>query len=407
MTEIAPGVVFEGFGGIRLRAAVYGDAEDPPVLILHNGGRSSRDWRGVARALAEAGRYAIALDLRGHGASDWASDGRYDYEAHRQDVLAVLRALPARPVIVAASLGGGAAMLALGEGEEHLARALVLVDTSLSIDPQAAAEALSVLRSDATQDCDPRALGASARAEIIPRLSDAARALRLPTLVVRGEDSPLVSDQALRQLADCIQGVEVLAIKGAGHYVVADQFDQFNAAVLEFLERRAPRIPATFETGSDPRVLRDALGCFATGINVVTTVDGEGAPIGLTANSFTSVSLDPPLILFSLAKSARSLSIFESAGRFVINVLHIGQQPISARFASPVDDRFAGVDWETWDYGVPVLKGSLASFECSTHAMHEGGDHRIFVGRVNRARFEPPRDPLLYFRGRYRRLHFK
>jgi len=406
MMEIAPVVVFEGFGGVRLRAAVYGDAENPPVLILHNGGRSSRDWRGVAQALAEAGRYAIALDLRGHGASDWATDGRYDYEAYRQDVLAVLRALPARPVIIAASLGGAAAMLALGEGEEHLARALVLVDTSLSIDPQAAAKAVSVLRNDETRDCDPRALAGTVRAQLTSRLADAAKALRLPTLVVRGEHSPLVSDEALRQLADCIQGGETLAIKGAGHYVAADQIDLFNAAVLDFIERRAPRAPAMFEAGSDPRVLRDALGCFATGINVVTTVDGQGAPIGLTANSFTSVSLDPPLILFSLARSARSLSIFEAAGRFAINVLHIGQQLISARFASPIENRFAGVEWETWDFGVPVLKGSLASFECSTDAVHDGGDHRIFIGRVNRARFEPPRDPLLFFRGCYRRLHF-
>jgi flavin reductase (DIM6/NTAB) family NADH-FMN oxidoreductase RutF len=155
----------------------------------------------------------------------------------------------------------------------------------------------------------------------------------------------------------------------------------------------------------DPRAYRRALGGFATGVCVVTahTVDG---PLGITVNSFTSVSLDPPLILFCLAKSSSNLAGFRAAEHFAINVLHIGQQPTSGVFARSTEDRFQDVAWESWDTGAPILSGSLASFECATHEVVEAGDHLVFIGRVLRARFEPRRDPLLYFRGKYRRLHF-
>ena len=179
-----------------------------------------------------------------------------------------------------------------------------------------------------------------------------------------------------------------------------------NAALLGFLERQAPREALHYQAGSDPRTLRDALGCFATGVTVVTTLDEAGQPVGLTANSFSSVSLDPPLILFCLARSSSNLERFQRAAHFAINVLHIGQQPMSGAFARSSAERFDGVAWETWDTGAPILSGSLASFECATHQVVEAGDHLVFIGRVTRARFEPRRDPLLYFRGRYRRLHF-
>ncbi|NBB61516.1 flavin reductase [Pseudomonas sp. ODNR1LW] len=176
--------------------------------------------------------------------------------------------------------------------------------------------------------------------------------------------------------------------------------------MLGFLERQAPREALHYQAGSDARTLRDALGCFATGVTVVTTLDEAGQPVGLTANSFSSVSLDPPLILFCLARSSSNLERFQRAEHFAINVLHIGQQPMSGAFARSSAERFDGVAWETWDTGAPILSGSLASFECATHQVVEAGDHLVFIGRVTRARFEPRRDPLLYFRGRYRRLHF-
>ena len=140
-------------------------------------------------------------------------------------------------------------------------------------------------------------------------------------------------------------------------------------------------------------------------MTVVTTRDETGQPVGLTANSFSSVSLDPPLILFCLARSSTNVDRFRQAAHFAINVLHIGQQPTSGVFARS-GDRFQDVAWETWDTGVPILSGALASFECATDRIVEAGDHLVIIGRVTRARFEPRRDPLLYFRGKYRRLHF-
>lgn len=215
-------------------------------------------------------------------------------------------------------------------------------------------------------------------------------------LIVIG-DRPL-SSEAMAALG----GLPVLTVEaGRG----AEALDRLNAAVLGFLEREAPREAVVYQAGSDARTLRDALGCFGTGVTVVTTLDADGQPIGLTANSFSSVSLEPPLILFCLSRGSANLERFQAARHFAINVLHIGQQPMSGVFAR-AGDRFHDVAWEAWETGAPILSGSLASFECATDRVIEAGDHLIFIGRVLRARFEPRRDPLLYFRGKYRRLHF-
>ncbi|TCD06923.1 flavin reductase [Erythrobacteraceae bacterium CFH 75059] len=167
-----------------------------------------------------------------------------------------------------------------------------------------------------------------------------------------------------------------------------------------------PRAPIDYVGGSDQRTLRDALGTFATGVTVVTATAPDGTHVGLTANSFTSVSLDPPLLLVCPARSSSSAPILAEAEFFAVNVLHIGQQPVSTLFATRGADRFADTAIELWERGVPILPNSLASFECRRHAAHDAGDHFILVGEVERARYAPQRDPLLYFRGKYRRLHF-
>jgi flavin reductase (DIM6/NTAB) family NADH-FMN oxidoreductase RutF len=126
----------------------------------------------------------------------------------------------------------------------------------------------------------------------------------------------------------------------------------------------------------------------------------------LTANSFTSVSLDPPLLLVCIANNSGSAEVLRGIDDFAVNVLQIGQQPVSNLFAGKSEDRFAGTRWEVGEYGAPILPSSLGIFECKRDALHEAGDHFILVGRVEKASFEPRRDPLLYFRGKYRRLHF-
>lgn len=149
-----------------------------------------------------------------------------------------------------------------------------------------------------------------------------------------------------------------------------------------------------------PDAFRAALGRFATGVTIVTATDAEGRPIGVTANSFNSVSLDPPLVLWSLAKSSMSRTAFESAREFAIHVLAATQEELSCRFARRGEDKFASVEWETSSGGAPLLKDFAARFRCRTAHRYEGGDHIIFVGEV--LDFEH-RDlpPLLFHSGVY------
>lgn len=161
-----------------------------------------------------------------------------------------------------------------------------------------------------------------------------------------------------------------------------------------------------FRSGHDPRTLRDALGCFATGVTVVTCLASDGEPAGLTVNSFTSVSLHPPLLLVCLHKMATSAAALTEASHFAVNVLQTGQQPASIRFSTRDEDRFGATPWSCGEAGAPILKDSLGVFECQRHAVHDGGDHHILIGEVVKASFDASLDPLLFFRGRYRRLHF-
>jgi flavin reductase (DIM6/NTAB) family NADH-FMN oxidoreductase RutF len=153
----------------------------------------------------------------------------------------------------------------------------------------------------------------------------------------------------------------------------------------------------------DQRDLRDAFGCFATGVTVITSQTDSGERIGLTANSFTSVSLDPPMLLFCPANTASALPGLRAAGRFAVNVLSPDSQAVADRFAMRGIDRFAEAEWLDWE-GVPVLAEAKAAFACTLHADHDGGDHRIIVGLIQRAGFTRNADSLLYLHGRYRHL---
>lgn len=155
----------------------------------------------------------------------------------------------------------------------------------------------------------------------------------------------------------------------------------------------------------DPRHLRNALGWFATGVTIVTARSSAGELIGITANSFNTVSLDPPLVLFSLGRRALSLPLFEDAGAFAINVLSEDQKELSSVFATQGAAKFDNLAYEVWETGAPILPHTLASFECRTRSTHDGGDHVIFVGHVMRYRSDDHGRPLLYFRGKYSRLH--
>jgi len=132
----------------------------------------------------------------------------------------------------------------------------------------------------------------------------------------------------------------------------------------------------------DDRQFRDALAQFATGVTVICARDADGRFVGFTANSFNSVSLDPPLIVWSLAADAVSLATFEAAQRYAINVLSATQLPLARRFSQPHADRFAGVTYRLGWADVPLIDGCVAWFECRPHARHRAGDHMLFIGEV-------------------------
>lgn len=152
----------------------------------------------------------------------------------------------------------------------------------------------------------------------------------------------------------------------------------------------------------DQRSFRKALGCFASGVTVVTTLYPETrAPAGVTVSAFSSLSLDPPLVLFCLGNRTSSLDAFRSYGHFAINILSEGQRDLSIRFASRSGDKWAGVAAEAGESGVPLIADCLANLECRLVQVVEGGDHQIFIGEVIRLKHQEGGSPLVYFRGAY------
>jgi len=151
------------------------------------------------------------------------------------------------------------------------------------------------------------------------------------------------------------------------------------------------------------RDFRQVLGRFASGVTVVTTTGSGHRPYGLTATAFASVSLHPPLVLVCISRAAESFPHFEAAGTFAVNFLAAGQQQLSERFAVSGADKFAGVPWRKGVTGAPILDGVLAYVECTVEHRYGGGDHVIYVGRVEAA-LAREGEPLVYYSGRYREL---
>jgi pimeloyl-ACP methyl ester carboxylesterase len=275
---------FRGADGVTLRADVRGDAGAPPVLFLHGGGQTRHAWGGSAAALARDGRYAITLDLRGHGESDWATgEAPYRLERFAADLRAVIEQLGRSPVLVGASLGGLTSLLAVGESDRPIASAAVLVDIAPRIEPEGAQRITSFmigrpggygsleevadaiadytrqrsrprdleslkknlrLREDGryTWHWDPRFMGVDGPREITEqaRLFAAARRLTLPTLLVRGRESDILSDDGVREFMAHLPNAQYVDVGGAGHMVAGDRNDAFTEAVRGFLTRVAP-----------------------------------------------------------------------------------------------------------------------------------------------------------------------
>jgi len=276
-----------GRDGNKLAADVAGDPENPPAVLLHGGGQTRHSWGTTLNALAQRGWYTVAVDLRGHGDSEWAADGDYTLDAFAGDVLAISRGLDAPPALVGASLGGVASLAAIGEhSDEEVARALVLVDVAPRIEEQGRLRIGFFMMehmesgfgsldevADAVQAYNPHRprptnlagleknlrkrdgrwywhwdpqfisgkMGSSdeTRSSIVDpeRLQAAARKLAIPTLLVRGRVSDLLSEEGAQELLQLVPHAQMVDVAGAGHMVAGDRNDLFNEAVVTFLDR--------------------------------------------------------------------------------------------------------------------------------------------------------------------------
>src|SRR5829696_4631609 len=274
---------------ITLVADAYGDPDDPPVVLLHGGGQTRHSWDNSARSLGDAGWYALTVDLRGHGESSWSPDGDYSFERFAEDVRALATSLPRKPALVGASLGGMASLLAVGESGDDIASGLVLVDIAPRVelagvarirqfmrqglggfpDLESAADAIASYNPHRPRPKDLSGLTKNLRqredgrwywhwdpnfmalrepqgggvdgvptARFVPqeRLEAAARAITLPTLVVRGGSSDLLSEEGARHLLTLVPHAELVDVAGAGHMVAGDRNDNFTSAVIDFLK---------------------------------------------------------------------------------------------------------------------------------------------------------------------------
>lgn len=160
---------------------------------------------------------------------------------------------------------------------------------------------------------------------------------------------------------------------------------------------------ASDSSSIDPRDFRNALGTFATGVTIITAAGPEGKAYGLTCNSFASVSLNPPLVLWSLGVYSSSLPVFQNASHFIVNVLGASQQALANKFAKSSDDKFADVDWKPGLGNAAILADCVANFQCRSVNRYYGGDHVIFLGAVEAYSYNR-QEPLLFARGGYGRF---
>ena len=153
----------------------------------------------------------------------------------------------------------------------------------------------------------------------------------------------------------------------------------------------------------DPRDFRNALGSFGTGVTIVTAMTADGMPYGVTCNSFASVSLNPPLVLWSLGMFSQGLSTFQNASHFAVNVLDVSQQALALQFAKSSGEKFGGVEWKPGLGNAPIIAGTVAQFQCRAVSRYYGGDHVIFLGAVEAYAYNR-QEPLLFARGGFGRF---
>lgn len=265
-------------------ADVGGNPKAPAVILLHGGGQTRHSWGKAMEELIDRGYFALSLDARGHGDSDWSAEGSYGLEALSADLRGVIAALHSPPALVGASMGGATALYTVGNSSEPIASALVLVDIVPRVEQEGSARIQAFMRShqdgfETFEDAvnavaeyyphrprpkdpsglrknlrqradgryywhwDPRMLSSPRRLEppqFFEVLEQAATRVRIPTLLVRGLQSDIVSEEGVQALRESLQGLEVFNVADAGHMVAGDKNDAFNRGVLDFLARHMP-----------------------------------------------------------------------------------------------------------------------------------------------------------------------
>jgi len=277
---------WEGFGGVMIAGDSWGDPLGPLVVLLHGRGQTRHAWKGTGQSLAAVGYHTVAFDARGHGDSDWASDGLYTQDAMVADLVCVLAGLGGRrPVLVGASMGGGASLVAVGEGRVD-ATALVLVDIAPRLEPEGVTKIAAFMKQNpdgfesleevgqaiaSYQPQRKRSRNLAGLAKNVrrgkngkyywhwdpktrtqspnlgdreARLQECARNLTLPTQLVRGGLSDLISEEGAQSFLELCPHSEYVNVTGAGHMVAGDRNDIFAGAVIEFLSRSVPSTEA-------------------------------------------------------------------------------------------------------------------------------------------------------------------
>lgn len=406
-----------------------------PVLLIHGVGMSAAIWEPQI-ALMQDRFELIAIDMLGHGASplppqdaglsDFADQAirlldhlgldRVAVIGHsmgalvaqeialrapsRVSSLVCLNAVFRRPPELAQAVRERAAALG-GRGDPSSIAATIArwfgdpIPADLAA---AAATAWTALESvDAQGYARTYRLFASADAAHVDRLAD----LAVPALFMTGSEDRNSTPAMSAAMARLAPSGQCLVLSGEKHMMTIASPQKVTQQIIAFLDKAAA-VSASAATGPafDVIEFRRALGSFLTGVTIVTTIGAEGEPRGFTANSFTSVSLEPPLVLVCIAKKALGHQAFSTSRGFAINILSEDQKAASGIFASKAADKFAAVAWQPGQTGNPVIEGSVAVFDCDMEQLVDAGDHSILIGRVHDFTHSSAQ-PLGYCRGTY------
>lgn len=405
-----------------------------PVLLIHGVGMSAAIWQPQIALMRD--RFdLVAIDMLGHGASplppeeanlsDFADQAirlidhlgldRVAVVGHsmgalvaqeialrspsRVNAIVCLNAVFRRPPDLALAVRERAAALG-GHGDPHAIAATIARWFGEPVPPELAGAATTARTSLESVDAEGYArtyrLFASADTAHVDRLAG----LPVPALFMTGSQDRNSTPAMSAAMARLAPAGQCLVLSGEKHMMPIASPQEVTQHITAFLDKAEASTSSAAGSAVDAIEFRRALGSFLTGVTIVTTIDTEGLPRGFTANSFTSVSLEPPLVLVCIAKKALGHEAFSTSRGFAINILSEDQKAASGTFASKAADKFASVAWQSGNTGNPLIEGSVAVFDCAMEQLVDAGDHSILIGRVHDFNHNGAQ-PLGYCRGAY------